>query len=106
MCHPLPVFHISAHHEPAFHHSLLCGLSDVGGLLTPLYVRLGCPISPAAHAGPDGASTAIDTRATTSSSSLLPDRYADRRSISDLRHYVEPHIVEAQYKSVPGSFPP
>src|SRR5687768_616992 len=44
MDHPLPVFHMFAHQEPSFHHNLLCGLSAVGGLLTPEYVMLGVPV--------------------------------------------------------------
>ncbi len=52
MLHPLPVVHMFAHHDPSFHHSLLCGLSAVGGLLTPEYVMLGVP-TVAAWAGPE-----------------------------------------------------
>jgi hypothetical protein len=30
---------IAAHHDPSFHHSLLCGLSEVGGFGAPAYDR-------------------------------------------------------------------
>src|SRR3954449_9341982 len=76
MCQPDEV-HMFAHHRPSLNHSLLCGLSAVGGLLTPVYVGPAWPISPVAAVAvwpdtPNSEATANALAVTIPTKRLLP----------------------------------